>query len=123
METHLELAHLRVGLGRPEEEITPHLERGLRIADEMAATGGVSSIQALCAALGNAYARRGDPERAVAFYRRAFDFGPPSFPQLLLERMAPLYERLGRTAEFEAFRASLVPPITVEGAYNQQGVC
>jgi predicted ATPase len=108
MEGHLEMAQLLITLGRPDEEFEPHLERGLRIADDMARTGGVSSIQALCSAIANSFSKRGDPERAIWFFRRAFDFGPHPFTEQVLVWLERLYQEVDRPEELAQFRAQVL---------------
>lgn len=109
MEGHLERAHLFIMMGRPLEDAEPHLQRGMALAEEMSAAGGVSSIPALCAALGNVYAERGELARAIHFFRRTFDFGENPFRKLALTRLRALYADQGEPDEFERFRAAFAP--------------
>lgn len=100
VEGHLERAHALLKLGRPYEEIEPNLERGMKIAEEMASFGGVSSIQALYCALSYAYIDRGDDERAIFFLER---FGYLHAPERLLPILRAAYERIGHPERFEEF--------------------
>ena len=104
LEGHLELAHARILLGKPVEEIEPHVERGCAIAGEMARFGGVSSAQALFHALGVAYADRGDPARAIPFLERTFTFGEYASPERTLSLLQRLYREIGYPQGYDAFR-------------------
>lgn len=101
MEGHIELAHaLIVERGDPAE-IEHHIREGMRIADDMARAGGVSSIQGLCGALGDAYTEVEELETAVTYYLKAFAFGAHPDPERTLKRLEELYTRLGRREEYE----------------------
>lgn len=116
MEGYLEWAQVLIMLGRPEEEAEPYLKKGMALAEEMAATGGVSSIQAQCNALGRAFAGRGNIRRAIYFYERAFDFGPHPHVAKSIAALQTLYEQAGRSAEFTAFceRVGATPPAALQ---------
>ncbi|MGV3721265.1 MAG: ATP-binding protein, partial [Actinomycetota bacterium] len=103
LEGHLELAHALVLSDGAAERIEQHLALGMRIAEHMAATGAVSSVHTLCEALASAYLRRENPERAIHFFRRSFDFGPHPSPERPLQKLEPLYASLGRAEEFTEF--------------------
>jgi len=103
LEGYLEWAHALLLLGRPEEEAEPCIQKGMALAEEMAATGNVSSIQALCSALGRAFVERGNIRRGIIYHERAFDFGPHPSALHSLKALQPLYELEGRSAEFDAF--------------------
>lgn len=100
MEGHIELAHaLIVERGDPRE-VEKHIRQGMRIAEEMSRAGGVSSIQGLCGALGDAYSEIGEVETALTYYLRAFDFGPHPSREKALRRLREIVEQLGREQEY-----------------------
>jgi tetratricopeptide (TPR) repeat protein len=103
LEGYMEWAHALLLLGRPEEEAEPHIEKGMMLAEEMAVSGNVSSIQALCSALGRAFVERGNIRRGIIYHERAFDFGPHPSAMYSLRALQALYEREGRSADFLAF--------------------
>jgi class 3 adenylate cyclase/tetratricopeptide (TPR) repeat protein len=103
LEGYMEWAHALLLHGRPEEEAEPYIQKGLVLAEEMAATGSVSSIQALCSALGRAFVERGNIRRGIIYHEMAFDFGPHPSAIRSLMALRPLYECEGRSAEFLEF--------------------
>ena len=115
MEGYLEWAQVLIMLGRPEAEAEPYLQKGMALAEEMAATGGVSSIQAQCSALGRAFAGRGNVQRAIYFHERGFDFGPHPSAARALAALQVLYGLEGRSAEFAALceRVGAAPPVAL----------
>lgn len=103
LEGYMEWAHALLLNGRPEEEAEPYIQKGLMLAEEMAASGSVSSIQALCSALGRVFVERGNIRRGIIYHEMAFDFGPHPSAVRSLMALQPLYELEGRSAEFMAF--------------------
>lgn len=112
MEGHIEWAQVLLLLGEPEHAAEPHIRRGMALAEEMASTGGMPSIQALCSALGRAFANRGNTERAIQFLEHAFDFGRHPAPEVTLRTLKELYARTGCPERLEALCRSLgyAPP-------------
>lgn len=116
MEGYLEWAQVLIMLGRPEAEAEPYLQKGMALAEEMAASGNVSSIQLQCSALGRAFTLRGNVRRAIYFHQRGFDFGPHPAAQRDLAALRALFEQEGRLSEFLEFcaRVGEEPPAHAE---------
>jgi tetratricopeptide (TPR) repeat protein len=104
------LADLYANAGRWSELIELIDGRGgserLRAVVERSLPGGRRDRMAVQLEVARIYEEHGgDPERAVAEYRRALDIDPASLPAL--RRLVELYRRLGRTGEqAEAERAA-----------------
>lgn len=113
MEGYLEWAQVLIMLGRPEAEAEPLIRKGMALAEEMAAAGGVSSIQSQCSALGRAFHQQGNVPRALYFFEKSFDFGENPTAEITLSAMRPLYEQEGRLADFAEFcaRVGHAPPL------------
>jgi tetratricopeptide (TPR) repeat protein len=101
LEGNMEWGHLLLRLGRPETEVEGRLAKGMAIAEEMVGAGGVSSVQAMCNAIGRDYQERGDGGRAIRYFRQAIEYGPRPAPEEILSRLRELCEREGRLGEYE----------------------
>jgi adenylate cyclase len=104
VEGHLERAHSLICVGGRAEEVEKHIQRGLRIAREMAGTRAVSSIHGLCEMLGDAFAGRGEYDQAIRYLRQVIEFGPhPVRSARALGKLERHYVRQNRREEFLAF--------------------
>ncbi len=105
LEGHLELASYLVLLDRDTSVIEEHIQKGMEVADRMAGMSQVASASSMCGAVGNAYLQKGNPQKAMYFFRRAIEFGGETDVLLahLLHKLEQLYAQQDQHEEFFAF--------------------
>jgi class 3 adenylate cyclase/tetratricopeptide (TPR) repeat protein len=103
LEGHLERALCLIYLDGSPDEIDQHIQRGMRIAREMGKTRAVTSVSGLCGLLGDAYWAKGDPQKAIAYYRQALEPGTHPAPLRVLGKLDRVYTLLDRHEEFRSF--------------------
>jgi class 3 adenylate cyclase/tetratricopeptide (TPR) repeat protein/regulation of enolase protein 1 (concanavalin A-like superfamily) len=104
MENHLELAYFMICLDEDPNKIEEHINKGMELAEKMAGILPLASATDLCRMLGNAYFDKGNIEKAIVYYRRAIEFGPPvSYLCYMLCRLEQFYAHIDRHEAFFEF--------------------
>ena len=102
LEGHLELASHLILLDRDTSVIEEHIQKGMEVADRMAGMSQVASASSMCDVVGNAYLQKGNPQKAMYFFRRAIEFGSENDALLahLLYKLEQLYVQQDRHKDF-----------------------
>jgi class 3 adenylate cyclase/tetratricopeptide (TPR) repeat protein/regulation of enolase protein 1 (concanavalin A-like superfamily)/energy-coupling factor transporter ATP-binding protein EcfA2 len=105
LEGHLELASYLVLLDRDTSVIEEHIQKGMEVADRMAGMSQVASASSMCGTVGDAYLQKGNPQKAMYFFRRAIEFGGETDVLLahLLHKLEQLYVQQDQHEEFFVF--------------------